>query len=135
MLRAWLTPARSYSQHCKTRRFNIHWSQPPLCSFSNPIFTGHHFSAKKTIAVKENCKASPMCCRSNFNPAGTFGGMIALATEVAGKKISSEEETFSDLSILIFHNNFLVRWQCHALTVAETRPECYYVQCCCIFHT
>ena len=47
-------------------------------------------------------------CRSNFNPAGQFGGMIALAVEVGGKKIASEEETFSDLSILIFDHNFQV---------------------------
>lgn len=35
--------------------------------------------------------------------------MIALATEVGAKKFSSEEETFSDLSILIFNNNFKAR--------------------------
>ena len=34
--------------------------------------------------------------------------MIDEATEIAGKKIASEEETFSDLSILIFRNNLLV---------------------------
>lgn len=34
--------------------------------------------------------------------------MIALAMEVGAKKFSSEEETFSDLSILIFDNNFKV---------------------------
>lgn len=33
--------------------------------------------------------------------------MIGLAGEVAAKKISSEEETYSDQSILIYHNNFL----------------------------
>ena len=35
--------------------------------------------------------------------------MVALATEVGAKKFSSEEETFSDLSILIFENNFKAR--------------------------
>ena len=46
--------------------------------------------------------------RSNFNAAGQFGGMVALAVEVGGKKVSSEEETYSDLSILIFNHNFQV---------------------------
>ena len=32
--------------------------------------------------------------------------MIGLSNEVAAKKISSEEETYSDQSILIFYNNF-----------------------------
>ena len=35
--------------------------------------------------------------------------MVSLATEVAGKKISSEEETFSDISITIFAGNLEVR--------------------------
>ncbi|GMH34438.1 hypothetical protein BSKO_02272 [Bryopsis sp. KO-2023] len=42
-----------------------------------------------------------------FNAQGSFGGMIGLSTEVAAKKMSSEEETYSDMSILIFHNNYL----------------------------
>jgi iron uptake system component EfeO len=32
--------------------------------------------------------------------------VIGLANEVASKKISSEEETYSDQSILIYYNNF-----------------------------
>ena len=47
-------------------------------------------------------------CSSNFNVVGSWGAMIAEGTEIAGKKISSEEETFSDLSNVIFLNNFLV---------------------------
>lgn len=47
-------------------------------------------------------------CSSNFNAKGQFAALIAEATEVSGKKVSSEEETFSDLSNLIFFNNFLV---------------------------
>jgi hypothetical protein len=47
--------------------------------------------------------------REEFEKADTWAGMIALATEVGAKKFSSEEETFSDLSILIFDNNFRVR--------------------------
>ncbi|WP_235595977.1 EfeM/EfeO family lipoprotein [Mastigocoleus testarum] len=38
---------------------------------------------------------------SNFNAKDHFGGMIAVATEVPAKKISSEEETWSDQSLLI----------------------------------
>lgn len=44
---------------------------------------------------------------SNFNPKDHFGGMIAVATEVPAKKISSEEETWSDQSLLIFKNNWI----------------------------
>lgn len=44
---------------------------------------------------------------NNFSAAGSFSGMIGLSTEVGAKKMSSEEETYSDLSILIFHNNYL----------------------------
>ena len=46
--------------------------------------------------------------RENFDAAGHFKGMVSLATEVAGKKISSEEETFSDISIAIFLGNLEV---------------------------
>lgn len=42
-----------------------------------------------------------------FSPALSFQGMIGLSTEVGAKKMSSEEETYSDMSVLIFHNNFL----------------------------
>ena len=44
---------------------------------------------------------------SNFNVKDHFGGMIAVATEVPAKKISSEEETWSDQSLLIFKNNWI----------------------------
>ncbi|NEP86688.1 MAG: EfeM/EfeO family lipoprotein [Okeania sp. SIO2C2] len=43
---------------------------------------------------------------SNFSAASNFEGMIAVATEVPAKKISSEEETWSDQSLLIFKNNW-----------------------------
>src|SRR5690606_20440099 len=45
--------------------------------------------------------------RARFSAAGHFDGMIALATEVAAKKISSEEETWSDQSLLIFRHNWI----------------------------
>ncbi len=44
---------------------------------------------------------------SNFNAKDHFEGMIAIATEVPAKKISSEEETWSDQSILIFKHNWI----------------------------
>jgi iron uptake system component EfeO len=43
---------------------------------------------------------------SNFNVVGCFEGMIELSLEIASKKISGEEETFSDLSVLIFEKNW-----------------------------
>lgn len=44
--------------------------------------------------------------RENFDAATHFEGMIGLATEVPAKKISSEEETYSDQSLVIFHYNW-----------------------------
>jgi iron uptake system component EfeO len=44
--------------------------------------------------------------RQNFSASKHFDGMIALANEVGAKKISSEEETWSDQSILIFKANW-----------------------------
>lgn len=43
----------------------------------------------------------------NFNSSLNFAGMLALAEEVPAKKISSEEETWSDQSILIFRHNWI----------------------------
>ncbi|NJK57999.1 MAG: EfeM/EfeO family lipoprotein [Pleurocapsa sp. SU_5_0] len=44
--------------------------------------------------------------RENFDSPSHFEGMIALATEIPAKKISSEEETWSDQSLLIFQENW-----------------------------
>jgi iron uptake system component EfeO len=44
---------------------------------------------------------------ANFNAALNFQGMINLANEVPSKKISSEEETWSDQSLLIFKHNWI----------------------------
>lgn len=44
--------------------------------------------------------------RQNFGATMSFEGMVALATEVASKKISSEEETYSGQSLLIFKHNW-----------------------------
>jgi iron uptake system component EfeO len=43
---------------------------------------------------------------ANLDVVGIFEGMIELAIEFASKKISGEEETFSDLSLLIFEQNW-----------------------------
>lgn len=42
-----------------------------------------------------------------FSPEGQFDGMVALTNEVAAKKVSSEEETWSDQSVLIFKHNWI----------------------------
>ena len=44
--------------------------------------------------------------RENFDSPSHFEGMIGLATEIPAKKISSEEETYSDQSLLIFQENW-----------------------------
>lgn len=44
---------------------------------------------------------------ANFNAALNFKGMLNLATEVPAKKISGEEETWSDQSLLIFKHNWI----------------------------
>ena len=44
--------------------------------------------------------------RQNFSSRKHFEGFDALATEVSAKKISSEEETWSDRSLLIFRQNW-----------------------------
>ncbi|KAL4515948.1 hypothetical protein Ndes2526B_g00663 [Nannochloris sp. 'desiccata'] len=43
---------------------------------------------------------------ANFAGVLSFEGMMNLANEVASKKVSSEEETSSDLSMMIFYNNW-----------------------------
>ncbi|PXF48217.1 Efem/EfeO family lipoprotein [Gracilariopsis chorda] len=45
-----------------------------------------------------------------FSAKRTFEGMITLAYEVPAKKISSEEETWSDLSVMIFRENLKGIW-------------------------
>lgn len=45
--------------------------------------------------------------RENFDAVRHFEGMIGLANEIPAKKISSEEETYSDQSLLIFRYNWI----------------------------
>lgn len=42
-----------------------------------------------------------------FSATQFMDGMVSLSEEVAAKKISSEEETWSDLSLIIFRHNFM----------------------------
>jgi iron uptake system component EfeO len=44
--------------------------------------------------------------RQAFTAESSFAGMLALSEEVASKKISSEEEAWSDQSLLIFFHNW-----------------------------
>lgn len=46
----------------------------------------------------------------SFSAKRIFEGMITLAYEVPAKKISSEEETWSDLSVMIFRENLKGIW-------------------------
>lgn len=75
------------------------------------IFRDNNISAAVPYAQRyiSDSQELPVQLRnsSNFNAKGQFAALIAEATEVSGKKVSSEEETFSDLSNLIFFNNFL----------------------------
>lgn len=48
-----------------------------------------------------------LATRTNFDAVKNFSGILALATEVPAKKISSEEETWSDQSLIIFKHNFV----------------------------
>jgi iron uptake system EfeUOB component EfeO/EfeM len=44
---------------------------------------------------------------ASFTAELTWGGMIGLAQEIVAKKLSGEEETYSGLSLLILHENWL----------------------------
>jgi iron uptake system component EfeO len=48
-----------------------------------------------------------LAARENFSAKKTFEGLQALANEIGAKKISSEEETWSDRSLLIFRYNLV----------------------------
>lgn len=57
---------------------------------------------ESVMALKEDLTRS-----ANFSSATHFEGMIGLANEIPSKKISSEEETYSDQSLLIFRHNLI----------------------------
>jgi iron uptake system component EfeO len=60
-----------------------------------------------------------------FSAGQTFDGMLGLATEIGAKKISSEEETWSDQSLVIFKHNWLgihSQYRPFAAAVAAKQP-------------
>ena len=64
--------------------------------------------------------------RDRFDAAGQFGGMYALTNEVAAKKISSEEEAWSDQTLLIFKHNWIgaySQYQPFDALVVRSNPE------------
>ncbi len=75
------------------------------------IFGANDLEAAEPFAVEllESCKTlqKDLENRSAFSAKSTFEGLAALANEVAAKKISSEEETWSDQSLLIFKHNWI----------------------------
>ncbi|MDG2029983.1 MAG: EfeM/EfeO family lipoprotein [Phycisphaerales bacterium] len=88
----------------------------------DPEFRGFHKIENLIFAEEDLEAASPYADRLHqsivrlrtelndpmrFSPEGQFGGMVALSTEIPAKKISSEEETWSDQSLLIFKHNWI----------------------------
>jgi iron uptake system component EfeO len=75
------------------------------------IFGANDLEAAEPFAVEllESCKTlqKDLENRSAFSAKSTFEGLAALANEVAAKKISSEEETWSDQSLVIFKHNWI----------------------------
>ncbi len=65
--------------------------------------------ANELIASIETLRPD-LTIRDNFSAAEQFDGIIALANEVASKKVSSEEETWSDQSMVIFKHNWIGIW-------------------------
>lgn len=60
-----------------------------------------------------------------FDAAGQFGGMYALTNELAAKKISSEEEAWSNQSLVIFKHNWIgahSQFVPFAMLVAQRSP-------------
>lgn len=62
--------------------------------------------AQRLVTFSQDLVATFNGTREEFSAGKSFEGMIGLATEVAAKKMSSEEETHSDQSVLIYANNF-----------------------------
>lgn len=91
----------------------------------NPAFRGFHVleraiyrdQALQTmypVALKLNQSVNTLCVAlddaTRYNPRVSFTGSVALAFEVPGKKVASEEETWSNLSLMIFRNNYRGIW-------------------------
>lgn len=89
---------------------------------SDPAFRGFHKIEALLFGYQDVRAAAPFAAkligsvralqkqlgeRHRFNASAQFDGMIGLANEVSAKKISSEEETWSDQSLLIFRHNWI----------------------------
>ena len=89
---------------------------------SDPEFRGFH-KIENLVFAEEDLEAARPYSRGlidsivrlrseldeteRFSAEGQFGGMVALTNEVAAKKVSSEEETWSDQTLLIFKHNWI----------------------------
>lgn len=66
------------------------------------------------VAVTLNESVNALCVAltemERYDPFVVFEGSVALAFEVPYKKVASEEETWSDLSLMIFRNNYQGVW-------------------------
>ena len=61
-----------------------------------------------------------------YSPQTHFEGMIGLAEEIGSRKVSSEEETWSDQSMLIFRSNIIginSQYEPFAALVAKKSPD------------
>lgn len=92
----------------------------------DPYFQGFHYIERalyrdqrlnwklEQMVLKLNMSVNHLCDTlqdmDRFNPYVQFAGSIALAFEVPAKKVASEEETWSDLSLMIFRNNYQGIW-------------------------
>ncbi|MEM9355086.1 MAG: EfeM/EfeO family lipoprotein [Pseudomonadota bacterium] len=61
----------------------------------------------ETLAASHERLHKELAEPARYNPKKHFEGMIGLAEEIGSKKISSEEETWSDQSMLIFRSNII----------------------------
>jgi len=75
------------------------------------IYRDHNLAAALPYAQALEASMADLAVALNetdrFNASVFMDGMLSLSEEVATKKISSEEETWSDLSLIIFRHNFL----------------------------
>lgn len=78
------------------------------------LYRDQNLSASYETVLKLNDSVNALCQvlkdDSNFTPADPWIGALALNIEVPAKKVASEEETWSDLSLMIFRNNFRGLW-------------------------
>lgn len=78
------------------------------------LFRDQDLTASYDVGLALNGSVNALCDvlldENKFAPADSWKGALALAIEVPAKKVASEEETWSDLSLMIFRNNFRGLW-------------------------